>query len=341
MAESLRAGIFPVRWMSHAAYDLGYPFFSYYAALPYYVSAALTALGLDVLTAIRQPRRSASFWPHLPQRCGLVDSAQLRSTGAARHRLHLCAFSSGQRLCVVTRSRSSTPSSGFPDFVVAGSPRGASDRGAGDYGGHCLWWADRHTQRLGPDFLPFALSYGLALAAHDGLRAGNGWPAAHTVWRSWVPVLSAFVLGFALTAWFWLPAIAETDYGQMGTEFTEGYFHYSQHFRGLNLVQASLTFDYSVAGTTAESGPFAMGFCQAYYHRDRLPRDGGFPDEVAEGRQDFGPLSIAARPDAGRTIARYSHDHPTLQIFWDRLHSSHWLSSHGDSCRFKRCSQPL
>jgi len=112
-------------------------------------------------------------------------------------------------------------------------------------------------------FSPFALSYGLALAAHDGLRAGNGWPAAHTVWRSWVPVLSAFVLGFALTAWFWLPAIVETDYGKMGNEFTEGYFHYSQHFRGLNLVQASLTFDYSVAGTTAESGPFAMGFCQA------------------------------------------------------------------------------
>ena len=44
MAESLRSGIFPVRWMSHAAYDLGYPFFNHYAALPFYVSGALTAL---------------------------------------------------------------------------------------------------------------------------------------------------------------------------------------------------------------------------------------------------------------------------------------------------------
>ncbi len=32
---------------------------------------------------------------------------------------------------------------------------------------------------------------------------------------------------------------------------------HSQHFRGLNLVQASLTFDYSVAGALL-SGPFAM-----------------------------------------------------------------------------------
>ncbi|MCU0522539.1 MAG: 6-pyruvoyl-tetrahydropterin synthase-related protein, partial [Anaerolineae bacterium] len=53
MAESLHAGVFPVRWMAHAAYDLGYPFFNYYAALPYYLSGALTALGLNVLSAIQ------------------------------------------------------------------------------------------------------------------------------------------------------------------------------------------------------------------------------------------------------------------------------------------------
>ena len=53
MAENLRHGIFPPRWMAHAAYDLGYPFFNHYAALPYYLSGGLTALGLSPLVAIQ------------------------------------------------------------------------------------------------------------------------------------------------------------------------------------------------------------------------------------------------------------------------------------------------
>ncbi|HNT78456.1 MAG TPA: hypothetical protein PKH77_25880, partial [Anaerolineae bacterium] len=80
-----------------------------------------------------------------------------------------------------------------------------------------------------------------------------------TVYR----LLLAFLLAFLLTAWFWAPAILETKYGQMGEEFTAGYFHYSNHFRGWNLVQPSLAFDYSVAIRTEDAGPFAMGLVQA------------------------------------------------------------------------------
>jgi len=47
MAVSLQAGVFPVRWMPDAAYGYGYPFFSYMAALPYYVAALLNIVGLD------------------------------------------------------------------------------------------------------------------------------------------------------------------------------------------------------------------------------------------------------------------------------------------------------
>src|SRR5512137_1273445 len=53
MAANLRAGVFPVRWMPDAAYGYGYPFFSYYAALPFYLAGFLYALGLDILTAIK------------------------------------------------------------------------------------------------------------------------------------------------------------------------------------------------------------------------------------------------------------------------------------------------
>ncbi len=53
LADNLAHGIFPSRWMAHAAFDLGYPFFNHYAALPYYISGGLTAIGLNPLSAIQ------------------------------------------------------------------------------------------------------------------------------------------------------------------------------------------------------------------------------------------------------------------------------------------------
>ena len=53
LATNLRAGVFPARWMPDAAYGLGYPFFSYYAALPYYLAAVLNVIGVDILNAIK------------------------------------------------------------------------------------------------------------------------------------------------------------------------------------------------------------------------------------------------------------------------------------------------
>ena len=53
MLANLRAGVFPVRWMPDAAYGLGYPFFSYYSALPYYLAGLFALAGLDILTALK------------------------------------------------------------------------------------------------------------------------------------------------------------------------------------------------------------------------------------------------------------------------------------------------
>ena len=60
LADNLAHGIFPPRWMAHAAYDLGYPFFNHYAALPYYISGGLTAVGINPLSAI-QATQTAGF----------------------------------------------------------------------------------------------------------------------------------------------------------------------------------------------------------------------------------------------------------------------------------------
>ena len=47
------AGSLPVRWMPDAAYGLGYPFFNYYAALPYYIAAGLRLLGWGPIRALQ------------------------------------------------------------------------------------------------------------------------------------------------------------------------------------------------------------------------------------------------------------------------------------------------
>ena len=53
LMANLRDGVFPARWMPDAAYGLGYPFFNFYASLPYYFAAIFNFLGFDLLTSIK------------------------------------------------------------------------------------------------------------------------------------------------------------------------------------------------------------------------------------------------------------------------------------------------
>src|SRR5258705_13959654 len=50
---SLNAGVFPVRWMPDGAYGLGYPFYNYYAALPFYIAAGLRLAGIGTVISIK------------------------------------------------------------------------------------------------------------------------------------------------------------------------------------------------------------------------------------------------------------------------------------------------
>lgn len=53
MHQSLADGMFPVRWVSDLGYGYGYPIFSFYAPLAYYVGAAFMALGLSAVVATK------------------------------------------------------------------------------------------------------------------------------------------------------------------------------------------------------------------------------------------------------------------------------------------------
>ena len=48
MGRALRAGQFPVRWVSDLGYGYGYPIYNFYGPLPYYAGGALQAMGVTV-----------------------------------------------------------------------------------------------------------------------------------------------------------------------------------------------------------------------------------------------------------------------------------------------------
>lgn len=53
MAQALSDGMFPVRWVPDLGYGYGYPIFNFYAPLAYYVGAFFVLLGFNALTAAK------------------------------------------------------------------------------------------------------------------------------------------------------------------------------------------------------------------------------------------------------------------------------------------------
>ena len=53
IAQALKDGQFPVRWVADLGYGFGYPIFNFYAPLPYYIGAVFNLIGFDVLLATK------------------------------------------------------------------------------------------------------------------------------------------------------------------------------------------------------------------------------------------------------------------------------------------------
>ncbi len=253
-AEALRSGHVPIRWMAHAAYDLGYPFFNYYAALPYYLSGGLTVLGLDPILAIQTTQTLGFLLAALSM--ALWARRLYRGNVAIILAVAAYTFAPFHLVNVYVRGDSLSEFYAFVWFPLI------------------LWALDRLITRPNRARLAVAaLAYAALVLTHNVsafiftpfallyvlMRAVPSRP----VLRRWIVYLAPFALGALLAAWFWLPALAELREGQMGTAFTEGYFHYSHHFRGANLIQRTLAFDYRVAVEEGAAGPFAMGAVQA------------------------------------------------------------------------------
>jgi hypothetical protein len=273
LAANLRAGDLPARWMPDAAYGLGYPFFSYYAALPYYLASLFNLAGLDILSAIK-----------LTQTLGFVLAAAasygwfrrlFQSQAAAWLGAAAYTFAPFHLLNVYVRGDSLSEFYAFVFYPLilwavdraVERPGARSIAGLGlAYGGLML------THNLSAFiFSPFALLYAaLRVSSFKFQVSSIEFPAFSfqlpvSSFRSCLrppllSILAGLALGLALSAWLWVPAMLEMRYVQTST-LEGGYFHYSGHFRAANLVQPALGFVY---GTTSEqASPFAMGLVQA------------------------------------------------------------------------------
>jgi hypothetical protein len=262
LMANLREGVFPARWMPDAAYGLGYPFFNFYASLPYYFAAIFNFLGFNLLTSIK-----------IVQTLGFVLAGFALYGWARRH------FSNRWAAWLAAIAYVYAPFHLVNIYVRGDS---LSEFYAFIFYPLILWSIDRlfDSARNWP---LLALSYGGLILTHNVsalifspfvitycvVRLAYQRPFTHHALRSTIiGVAAGLLVACALSAFFWLPALGEASVTQVSEVQTTGYFNYAEHFRAANLVQSSIGFDYAI--TTAASGaapgsnsPFAMGLVQA------------------------------------------------------------------------------
>ena len=228
---------------------LGFPFFKFYAALPYYLAAGMSLLGVELTTAIK-----------LTQDCwddrGRAGHAAVGARVAAprpprRWRARPTPwrrFTWSTCMCGATRCPEFYAFVWYP-LILWAAGRLIERVTRGRVVGLALPLAalvlTHNVSAL--IFAPFIALWalaGLARPAVDRRAAVAG-------------LVSAALLALGLSAGLWLPALGEAGSVQLGDQ-TTGYFNYANHFRGLDLVQASAMVDYH-----PEGAKFALGLLQA------------------------------------------------------------------------------
>jgi hypothetical protein len=270
-------GHFPVRWMPDANYGYGYPFYNYYAPLSLYITAVFRFIGFSYVRAI-QLAQLAGFltaaWAmfHLGRRWLGSDEAGLVAAVAY-------TFAPFHMVNVYVRGDSLAEFWAMAFYplvflVVAPGSREDKETGGqreGEKGRE--WWVLLAVAVAGLIlshnisaliFMPFLLLYlGLIVWRSAGIRVNScnsGLLSAGSLFTHYqlpITIFSSLLFALALATFFWLPALQEQSLAQLGP-VTAGYFHFSNHFRGLDLVQPAFLFDYDVAGN-----PFRMGAVQA------------------------------------------------------------------------------
>ena len=257
LETALQDGHFPVRWMPDANYGYGYPFYNFYAPLSIYSAVVFRFLGFPFVRAIQ-----------LSQLAGFVVAAWGMFALVRRW------FGSPWAGLLASVAYSTAPFHMINVYVRGDS---LAEFWAMAFYPLVLLTADWLIELpLRRHVALFALAYAALILSHNiSALIFSPFLLLYLLLRWWFQLrepdkVSHYPLGksilwligglglaLALAAWFFVPALAEQSLAQLGP-VTEGYFHFSNHFRGVNLVQTFLAFDYSVDGGNA----FRMGLVQ-------------------------------------------------------------------------------
>lgn len=252
--SALAEGVFPVRWMPDAAYGLGYPFFSYYAALPYYLAAVFKGLGFSFVASLKLAQlvgfllAAGAMFAWVRRRARSAWSALLASAAYTFAPFHMV------NVYVRGDSLSEFWAFAWYPLILFAADRFAERVSAARAAGLALAYAALALTHNISWFIftPFLLLYVLLV----GVRRAT--PARAV--RAFGVFALALALGLLLSAWFWLPSVGELNLVQLAAS-TTGYFHYSNHFREDDLVQHALVFNYDI-DPAAQTTPFSMGAAQ-------------------------------------------------------------------------------
>ncbi len=275
---NLRSGVFPVRWMPDGAYGLGYPFFNFYASLPYYAAGLFNLLGFGYIWSLKLTQVlgfvAATVFAYLLARhfWGSKAAALLTALAYTYTPFHLIqvyvrgdalsefyAFAFYPLILLALWRLHQKPSPANTAFLALA------------YAGLIM---SHNISAL--VFSPFVILYTLYLTsrlriADRGLRisqttcqtsiSSTQYPLSRKRTRIAIDFLLAalagIVLGLALSAWFWLPALLEGKWVHL-ERMTTGYLNYSGHFRSTDLIQWKILFDYRRGASS-----YAIGAVQA------------------------------------------------------------------------------
>ncbi|MCA9980566.1 MAG: hypothetical protein KDD89_07035, partial [Anaerolineales bacterium] len=275
LVTAVSDGHFPVRWMPDANFGYGYPFYNYYAPLAFYVAGAFYALGASLIRAVQLSQLAAFLvagggmfalgrrWFASPWVALLVSAAYTLAPfhlvnvyvrGDSIAEFWAMAFYPLIFLAIEHTAVSAPRARTWAELFWCGVPLALA------YAGLAL---SHNISAL--IFSPFVLAYALVRWWGEVHKQNETVPQTASRWLraglALLPFVVAGLLGLALSAWFWLPALGEQNLTQVGNT-TADYFRYDNHFRtAVTLIQPSWLFDFGVDDLQA----FRLGLVQTLF----------------------------------------------------------------------------